>query len=72
MPADAVGDRSGIKDIMIPAFVAEMVIKKVRSDLHQGLSVAHSEYRCFTKEATHAAYRWQCYSGIYCNTLPRL
>ena len=57
VPANAVGDRSGIKDIMIPAFVAEIVINKVRSDLHRGPSVAHSEYRCFTKEATRAAYR---------------
>lgn len=44
LPASAAGDRSAIKDIMIPAFVEEMVINKVPSDLHKGLSVAHSEY----------------------------
>lgn len=44
VPANAVGDRSAIKDIMIPAFVEELVINKVPRDLHKGLSVAHSEY----------------------------
>ena len=44
VPANAAGDRSAIKDIMIPAFVEEIVINKVPRDLHKGLSVAHSEY----------------------------
>ena len=44
VPANAAGDRSTIRDIMIPAFVEEMVINKVPSVLHKGLSVAHSEY----------------------------
>lgn len=45
MPINAARDRSAIKDIMIPAFMEEVVINKMASDLHKGLSVAHSEYR---------------------------
>lgn len=44
VPANAAGDRCAIKDIMIPAFVEEMLINAVPSNLQTGLSIARSEY----------------------------
>lgn len=63
VPANAAGDRSAIDDIMIPAFVEEMIINKVPSDLHKGLSVAHSEYT--GRGRRDAAKNWAAHVTIH-------
>lgn len=43
-PANAAGERSLIKDTMIPALVDDMVINKMPRSIHEALSVAESVY----------------------------
>jgi acyl transferase domain-containing protein len=43
-PANAAGERSLVKDTMIPALVDDMIINKIPKDLVEGLSVAESIY----------------------------
>ncbi|KAI0473335.1 putative polyketide synthase [Xylariaceae sp. FL0804] len=43
-PANAEGERSLIKDTMIPALVDDMIINKMPKDMAEGLSVAESVY----------------------------
>ncbi|KAJ5936907.1 Acyl transferase/acyl hydrolase/lysophospholipase [Penicillium verhagenii] len=43
-PANAAGERSLVKDTMIPALVDDMIINKVPRELVEGLSVAESLY----------------------------
>ncbi|TGO19734.1 hypothetical protein BPAE_0334g00010 [Botrytis paeoniae] len=43
-PANAAGERSLIKDTMIPALVDDMVVNKMPRDLYEGLTVAESIY----------------------------
>ncbi|PQE19486.1 Lovastatin diketide synthase protein [Rutstroemia sp. NJR-2017a WRK4] len=43
-PANAAGERSLIKDTMIPALVDDMVINKMPRNLYEGLTVAESIY----------------------------
>ena len=43
-PANAAGERSLIKDVMIPALVDDMVINKMPRNMYEGLSVAESVY----------------------------
>lgn len=43
-PANAGGDRSSLKDVMIPALIDDMIVNKMPNVLHEGLSVAESVY----------------------------
>lgn len=43
-PANAGGDRSSLKDVMIPALIDDMIVNKMPKNLHEGLSVAESVY----------------------------
>ena len=43
-PANAVGERSLIKDIMIPALVDDLIINKMSRNMYEGLSNAESVY----------------------------
>ncbi|CAI7649211.1 unnamed protein product [Penicillium glandicola] len=43
-PANAAGERSLVKDTMIPALVDDMIINKIPRELVEGLSVAESLY----------------------------
>lgn len=43
-PANAAGERSLIKDTMIPALVDDMIINKLPKDTFEGLSIAESIY----------------------------
>ncbi|KAI1365810.1 putative polyketide synthase [Xylaria arbuscula] len=43
-PANAAGERSSIKDVMIPAAVDDMIINRVPKNFTKGLSVAESVY----------------------------
>lgn len=43
-PANAGGDRSSLKDVMIPALIDDMIVNKMPKVLHEGLSVAESVY----------------------------
>lgn len=43
-PANAIGDRCSIKDVMVPSVVDELIINKVPHEVHQGLSNATSNY----------------------------
>ncbi|RAL04559.1 polyketide synthase fmaB [Aspergillus ibericus CBS 121593] len=43
-PANAAGERSLVKDTMIPALVDDMVVNRIPKDLVEGLSVAESVY----------------------------
>lgn len=63
MPANAAGDRSAIKDIMIPTFVEEVVVNRVPRDLHKGLSVARSEYT--GRGRRDAAKSWAAHISVH-------
>ena len=63
VPANAAGDRSSIKDIMIPAFMEEVVINRVPSDLGRGLSVARSEYT--GRGRRDAAQSWAAHVSVH-------
>ena len=63
VPANMAGDRSAIKDIMIPAFMEEMVINKVPRNLHNGLSIARSEYT--GRGRRDLAKNWAAYVSVH-------
>ncbi|KAK9413823.1 hypothetical protein SUNI508_11641 [Seiridium unicorne] len=43
-PANASGDRSTIRDVMVPSIVDDMIINKVPYTMDEGLSIATSDY----------------------------
>ena len=43
-PANAIGERSLIKDVMIPAIVDDIIINKIPRNMYEGLSNAESVY----------------------------
>ncbi|OBT76519.1 hypothetical protein VF21_05368 [Pseudogymnoascus sp. 05NY08] len=44
IPANAIGERINVKDVMIPVLIDEVIINPVRSDLSEGISNAESVY----------------------------
>jgi len=44
IPANAVGERINVRDVMIPVLIDEIIINPVRSDLNEGISNAESVY----------------------------
>ncbi|KAH7374224.1 beta-ketoacyl synthase domain-containing protein [Cadophora sp. MPI-SDFR-AT-0126] len=44
IPANAIGERINVRDVMIPALIDEVIINPVRSDLNEGISNAESVY----------------------------
>ncbi|KAK4113196.1 hypothetical protein N656DRAFT_730717 [Canariomyces notabilis] len=62
-PANAAGERSLIKDTMIPALVDDMVINKMPRNLYEGLSVAESVYT--GRGRRDVAKSWIANVGIY-------
>lgn len=62
-PANAAGERSLIKDTMIPALVDEMIVNRIPKDLTEGLSVAESVYTGRGRE--DVAKSWIANVGIH-------